>query len=182
MNDGKTKDSRGSSRLIAKVRIRDMERIIINRYSGMVPNNGDGVMIIKFVAHHAASISENAEKWVKEWAGRWAPWLLSHESRDQIVRDAAANPVMLSADELAVQLGVTKEERDWLGITTIGAIDCDKNQRSELRRERKRRRIEAQRRADGAVPRDQYESESLSRTKPWEAMGVSRSTWYRQKQ
>ena len=30
-----------------------------------------------------------------------------------------------------------------------------------------------------AQPREQYEAESLSRTKPWEKLGMSRRTWYR---
>jgi len=30
-----------------------------------------------------------------------------------------------------------------------------------------------------AQPRADYEANSLNRTKPWEALGVSRSTWYR---
>lgn len=30
-----------------------------------------------------------------------------------------------------------------------------------------------------AVPRDEYEANSISRAKPWEAMGMSRATWYR---
>ncbi|PJF46448.1 MAG: rep protein [Candidatus Thermofonsia Clade 3 bacterium] len=30
-----------------------------------------------------------------------------------------------------------------------------------------------------AMPRDQYLAESLMRQKPWEALGISRATWYR---
>lgn len=30
-----------------------------------------------------------------------------------------------------------------------------------------------------AQPRDQYLAESLSSKKPWEALGISRATWYR---
>ena len=30
-----------------------------------------------------------------------------------------------------------------------------------------------------AMPRDQYLAESLMRKKPWEALGISRATWYR---
>ena len=44
---------------------------------------------------------------------------------------------------------------------------------------RHRAREEARRREAGAVDRDTYESKSLSKTKPWEAMGMSRATWYR---
>jgi predicted ArsR family transcriptional regulator len=30
-----------------------------------------------------------------------------------------------------------------------------------------------------AQPRAEYEAQSLSRAKPWEALGMSRATWYR---
>jgi hypothetical protein len=30
-----------------------------------------------------------------------------------------------------------------------------------------------------AQPREQYEAESLMRTRPWEKLGISRATWYR---
>ena len=29
-----------------------------------------------------------------------------------------------------------------------------------------------------AIPRAEYEANSISRAKPWEAMGMSRATWY----
>lgn len=30
-----------------------------------------------------------------------------------------------------------------------------------------------------ALPRAEYEANSLTRSKPWEALGMSRATWYR---
>lgn len=30
-----------------------------------------------------------------------------------------------------------------------------------------------------AMPREEYEANSYSRTKPWEHFGISRTTWYR---
>lgn len=30
-----------------------------------------------------------------------------------------------------------------------------------------------------AMPREEYEANSYSRTKPWEKLGISRATWYR---
>jgi hypothetical protein len=45
--------------------------------------------------------------------------------------------------------------------------------------ERDRERHTARRRAAGAVDRATYEANALSRQKPWEALGMSRRTWYR---
>ena len=49
----------------------------------------------------------------------------------------------------------------------------------DMAKERDRARKEAVRRAAGAVDRETYESQSLSRQKPWEALGMSRASWYR---
>ena len=46
-------------------------------------------------------------------------------------------------------------------------------------RERDRLRKEKQRRAAGVVDRATWERNALSRRKPWEALGISRRTWYR---
>jgi hypothetical protein len=45
--------------------------------------------------------------------------------------------------------------------------------------ERHRKREEGRRRAAGAIDRQTYEQASLSRQKPWEALGMSRASWYR---
>lgn len=45
--------------------------------------------------------------------------------------------------------------------------------------ERHRKREEARRRAAGAVGRETYEQASLTRQKPWDALGMSRRSWYR---
>jgi hypothetical protein len=46
-------------------------------------------------------------------------------------------------------------------------------------RERDAARKNARRRAAGAVDRETYEANALSRQKPWEALGMSRASWYR---
>lgn len=48
-----------------------------------------------------------------------------------------------------------------------------------ISRERDAKRKRDARRAAGAIDRQTYEANSLSRTKPWEALGMSRRTWYR---
>jgi hypothetical protein len=50
---------------------------------------------------------------------------------------------------------------------------------TERRRDRDRKRDEARRRAAGAIDRATYEANSASRQKPWEALGMSRASWYR---
>jgi hypothetical protein len=73
----------------------------------------------------------------------------------------------------------TEVERHPLGITTIGAIDVTKEERKARRHHRARDGDELRRRRKGAKPRADYEANSISRTKPWLALGMSRASWYR---
>ncbi len=50
---------------------------------------------------------------------------------------------------------------------------------TDMASERDRKRKETSRRAAGAVDRKTYESRSAARLRPWEALGMSRATWYR---
>jgi hypothetical protein len=86
-----------------------------------------------------------------------------------------------TADRLAKFLGVTDRQRTALAMTTIGSADVDHKQRKRRRRERNRIDHERSRRARGARPRADYEANSLARTKPWEAEGISRRTWERRR-
>jgi len=92
-----------------------------------------------------------------------------------ITEEASRTPKYLKADNLARFLGVTYEQRQALRLTTIGSINVGKRARKELRKLRARKALIAKRRAAGMRP----QSESLSATKPWEKLGMSRAAWYR---
>jgi len=62
-------------------------------------------------------------------------------------------------------------EKEMLGARLHHLVSHD------IRRERERARSERRRRAAGAVDRQTYEANSLSRQRPWEAAGVGRRTW-----
>jgi hypothetical protein len=92
-----------------------------------------------------------------------------------IIEEASITRKHLTADNLARFLGVTHQQRQALRITTIGSVDVGKRARKELRKRHDRLAKERKRRASGA----RAHSEWLSRTKPWEAMNISRRTWER---
>lgn len=90
-------------------------------------------------------------------------------------RTGAAHPEWLpTMDEMVRLLRVTREEVRFLDLRGWGCIDpLNADQRRQIDRDRKR----AERAAKGATPREK----STARTKPWEAAGMSRATWYRQR-
>ncbi|WP_131860289.1 hypothetical protein [Bosea sp. BK604] len=90
--------------------------------------------------------------------------------------------VAMGSDAAGRLLDVTAEERDLLGIRTIDATDEDRHERESRRREeRKVRDRERKRRARAGTmtPRAEYLAKSLSATKPWLALGISRRTYER---
>jgi hypothetical protein len=101
-----------------------------------------------------------------------------------IARRAQSSP-SLKPDGLGLQLRLSDADRTRLNIRTIGSYDVDKKSREQRRRiqklERDRLRAAERRRALGAIPREQYLAASFSKTKPWESMGISRSTFMRRR-
>ena len=99
----------------------------------------------------------------------------------RMVANICSSPRRYKADTLAIKLNLTAAERTALRITTIGAVDLLKEKRSARRRQRDVERKKRGRRARGARPRAEYESNSLTRAKPWMQEGISRRTWERRR-
>jgi hypothetical protein len=149
--------------------------------------------IVSHARYVGAADTEDLDRWLIAWV--WH----NRKAKDQIwsvmecaktmgrrINEAEASAITeeasitrkhLSADNLAHFLGVTYEQRQKLGLTTIGSVDIGKRARKELRKRQNRVAHERRRRALGMRP----QSESLSRLKPWEVEGVCRRTWERRR-
>jgi hypothetical protein len=110
-------------------------------------------------------------------AGTWAPWYPPDELI-ALVDDVVTHPRRFKADTVAARLGITAEIRARLKLRTIGAIDQPAEERAEARRLRKLL-DKQQRQAAGARRRAEYETQSIEQQQPWNALRVSRRTWYR---
>lgn len=176
----KGKRKRSTPMQIVALRIADLSTLFRSRYGVRLPDDDAGRDDIRLAVDHLAALAHPA-KAITRWLETWAPWLTLAEQR-QIVSGGIANQRHWKADALAWRLRLTREERTMLGITTIGAIDHAKAARTKRRRERDKERKAAKRKAAGAVPRGQYESASIEKSKPWLALKISRRTWYRQRQ
>jgi hypothetical protein len=109
-------------------------------------------------------------------------YLAPCEERKAFIRKAFRNPIRYRADTLAEKLGLTFARRQRLGIKTIGAIDMPAEAREEMRKAKTRERKRKARQHAGCMTRAEYEANSISRQKPWEAEGISQRTWYRRQQ
>jgi hypothetical protein len=152
------------------MRAAELERFFKLRYGGRLPEDDAGREDAKLMVHHLHP--DAAPSWLR----RWAPWMNALEVECLIV-EAERVPRWWKADELGIRIGLTRAERTDLRITTIGAVDFLKPQRIKERKQRNRLAKREKRARKGAKPH----AESLSRTQPWLAQGISRATWYRRK-
>lgn len=165
---------------ISALRASQLNRFLLDRYGQVLPDDDAGRDDARLMAHHLAHrINPSAR--IASWLSLRAPWMDDAEAQE-LITTVLAKPLRWRADTLAARLGLTEADRRRLRITTIGAIDMDKDQRKAARRERSRLARQADRRAAGVKPRNVYLAEQRAkRDKPrqWTLLGMSRAAWYR---
>jgi hypothetical protein len=176
----KKKRRRFATPAIVTFRMAEIFRVFNHRYGGApLPDDDAGRDDLKLV-FQVLSTTGNAGRRMVDVARTWAPWLPPDELT-ALVADVEAHPRRFKADTIAARLGITAKTRALLDLRTIGAIDQSVEARAEVRRLQKLLDKQQQRRAAGARPRGQYETLSVQQQQPWQAMGISRRTWYRQR-
>jgi hypothetical protein len=151
--------------------------------------------IVLHARHVGAAETEDFSRWLIAWhwhnsKARDPIWSLmeaakkmggkiTEEQASEITEEASITRKHLSADNLARFLGVTFEQRQRLGLTTIGSVNVGRRARKELRKVQNRRAHEKRRRTQGIQSRAEYEANSVAAKARKE--GVSRMTIYRRR-
>lgn len=139
------------SRGMAAIRISQMMRWLDDEYGAGVELEPceRSMLIVRIFAHHFMSLPHGARR-LSNWYLIYCPWL-SLRDREYLIGEATHAPLKWSADKLAWKLGMRDEQRTRLKITTIGAVDCNRDQRKARdkvkRAERERTRRAAKRQA-----------------------------------
>jgi hypothetical protein len=140
---------------MSAIRVAELNRLFEARYGTVLPDDETGRECVTIAANHLMLMPGLPRERFMEWAAVHAPWL-SVQEVGQILADAASRPQTWKADSLAWRLRLTYADRQALKITTIGAIDCNKAQRTKLRKAaskaRTKRHRDAQKAATPAVP------------------------------
>jgi hypothetical protein len=169
---------------VEMLRLREIEAIIRHRHGRFIPDPAGTDERDTCVAYLEAAAGACAGQDLAGWARRWAPWA-DDTTVVAIATRASTRKRMMKSDGVAGLLGVTLSLRDELELRTIGACDVTKIERKKLAKERKRERgrvrMARKRSQDVRCDRQSYEANSAERTRPWEAEGVSRRTWYRRR-
>lgn len=154
---------------VSVLRLAEIERLARDRFKDAPPDASTARRLARAVADHADAAT------AARWIARWCVTLHADE-REDIVTSAASRATFWSADALALLLNVTNEERRRLKLRTVGAVDCDKRQRTLARKQRNRDRMRAARAAQPKV-----KVMSQEQAAPWRAAGLSRRTWFRRR-
>jgi hypothetical protein len=168
--------------VIGRLRIGELNKLFRRRYAGYageyeLPDDDSGREDLMILLHHYAN--SNPLQMAKIIELR-APWMGVDERRSVLDR-VAAYPWRWRSETLGRVLHVTKAEWQSLNLRTIAPVDMTRNERSQERKLRNRLRMHHKRRREGKKSRAEYECNSLSRTKPWLAEGISRRTWERRR-
>jgi hypothetical protein len=169
----RNRKEQGSAKMY--VRFSDLEKIFRDRHGAQLPDDAVGRDCLFIMANHLAHRNDPVGR-ILTWVELWAPWCDDDET-EALIGQAMRRRMKWRADPLAVRLGLDYATRTRLGITTIGATDCKKYKRESIRRKRDAAATRARRAKAGAKPH----ALSAEQTKPWEAEGISRRTWYRRR-
>jgi hypothetical protein len=149
---------------IESVRARELGRLFDHRYGPTLPDDDAGLDDARLMLSQLITLPHASER-VQHFLDLRCPWLVG-EDRDREVEAAFRNgPARLTADEIAVRLGVDIETRSRLRLTTIGAVDRDSAARKEDRR-RRRAAAEKERRARKARAKAAVQGTDVNNRKP----------------
>jgi len=151
-------------------RVTELSRIYRDQYPKGLPHNGLGVKYCKYMVRTMAFLPDDRrERWL-ERNGAW----MDATTRGYLLR---LGPHWYSPRSLGESLELYDEDRERLEAWTIKAFDVSDEEREVINQEKNRQAQERRRRKSGAKP----QAHSERRTKPWEPMGISESTYRRRK-
>jgi hypothetical protein len=166
---------------IRKGYLRDLRTIFQFRHGPQFPNNEQGKndleLLLFPVSLHPTHAAENMKK-IIETSADWMPKAEMTSLIDNLIQLPLWSR-KLSPQEWKERVKLTNAQREYLKAWRIRPIDLTDDELAEWNKAKKRKRDTQRRRAAGAVPRSIYLAQSVSKSKPWIAEGMSRAKWYR---
>lgn len=123
------------TRSMAAIRIAELQRWLGDQIGSGVElepsQRSEG--IARIFVHHFVVLADGNRK-AADWLTTYCPWIETQD-REHMITEANHCPLKWSADKLAWKIGLTDAKRTELKITTIGAIDCSRDQRAARRKQ-----------------------------------------------
>jgi hypothetical protein len=153
-------------------RRKDIARVVVRMHGRLPPYHF--ATYIKVAAWHCPYGPNRRDALLK-----WFEWVCAppdiRRQVDAILKQF--RPRNVKIDTLGKILHLSDAQRTEWRVYTIGSYDVSQEERIKRRKEKHRLEEQARRRAGGSKPREQ----AFTRTKPWEARGMSRRKWYRER-
>jgi hypothetical protein len=156
------------------------------RYGYTLPDDDAGREDLRELLY-PISVGPNAAIKMPKAIEIWAPWMNTKEAAE-LFDDINRMPIWLrkpAARELGKRLRVTDQMRQQWRLWTIAPYDMTDEELAEQRRakDRERKRRSRQRQRQGKATRAQWlAAHSISRDKPWLALGIKRRAYYKRLQ
>jgi hypothetical protein len=125
------------TRSMAAIRIAELMRWLddlIGQGVELDPSSATETIARVFV-HHFVVLADGNRR-AAQWLATYCPWI-SIADREYMITEANHCPIKWSADNLAWKIRLSDVKRTELKITTIGAINCNKDQRAIRRKQRR---------------------------------------------
>jgi hypothetical protein len=94
--------------------------------------------VARVFVHHFVVLADGNRR-AADWLATYCPWI-ERRDREYMITEANHCPLKWSADKLAWKIRLTDAKRTELKIKTIGAIDCNREQRAERRKAKRKER------------------------------------------
>jgi hypothetical protein len=179
--------SKKDDQIIGKIRIGSLNKLFAYRYGGgkaaaargcpsasdwQFPDDDAGLEDLKILLHHYRFIYPHKMPQIIELRAPWA-------DSDRVLEEIYTYPRKWKSERLGQLLNLTGKEWRELRIR-IAPVDMTQAERRYYSRLLSNGRRRRKRKASGMLSRADYlATHNLSRTRPWEAEGIDRSTWYR---
>jgi hypothetical protein len=168
---------------VRRLRYGALIKLFRHRYGHVLPDDDAGRADLWLLLQNVSLAPAGSDKKMRHVIELWAPWLSEDEVKERIeflslLTTYERTP---TARDLGERLRLTNAERERLKLWPFRPIDATDEEIDKQRKARKRERVAKTRAMKGVRTRAAYLAELASRPRPWEAKGVSRSTWYRQK-
>jgi hypothetical protein len=173
---------RDKSETLRRLRLGDLRRLLHSRYGPVLPDDDAGRADLGELLL-PVSLGPTPARIMANVIEVWAPWLPKPEEKALIARilampKRARRP---TGRALGKRLNLSNAERERFRLWTIAPADMTDVQMAEQRRAKERLRQRRRRRKLGTQRRAEWLAARLTKQKPWEAIGISRPTWYRRR-
>jgi hypothetical protein len=169
---------------IRRLLVGDLRRVYHHRYGPALPDDDAGREDLELILMPISLAPKAAAEKMKYQIEILAPWMPEPVAA-ALIDNLMQLPLWYrrpSFKEVGERIRLTNAEREMFKAWRIAPVDMTAADMAEQRKAKKKARDTLRRRQAGVISRQAYLANAKTRQKRWEAEGISRATWYRQRE